>query len=143
MPRKLEISLRDWVPFIIRCYYEREPFDLFETVKSIGRLRVDIGDAQQQVDEIKKVFEYLVSNGFISPTGPANNAYYWGISFSNQAYKIEPRFSELVGFAMQPQATQDQVQNHIVFNTTVNNKNSFINIEKLIEKIAEFKASIL
>jgi hypothetical protein len=143
MPRKFEISLRDWIPYIVRCYYEREPFDLLEVTKSIGGNRRDIGDGQEQLDEIKKVFEYLLKQDFISSAGLAKSGYNWGINFQNQAYKIKPKFSHLIESAAQPEATTQQMKDQIVFNIVINNKSSFINIEKIIEKVVELKASLL
>lgn len=135
MPRQPHAAIRSWMPHIVHCYFDREPFSLLETCQQIGRLLACLATSQDQLTEVIYVFDCLVDQGYLSKQD-GEMVYYWGIQFRNVLYTpVQPKFDELVRQVTEQHPSSEQIKNQVVVNVTINNKVSWLNFEKIFDKL--------
>ncbi len=126
MARKFEIRIRQWLPHIIKCIFEYEELNTYEIVKSTGGILRILGNAEEQVGEINAVLDFLTEAKYLIPQ-KSSQSYYFGINFTNTAYKTidDPSYpnSEIQEIKLS--------QNNFTFNFTF-----------AIEKLVELKAGL-
>lgn len=133
MARKLEVRIRDWILFIVKSYLTYETLNTLEILKSTGGIRRDIGDAQEQYEEIKSVLDLLVQEMYLKSI-QSGKGFYWGINFENVTYEATQKFIdyiEQIQMTNTSQSSSDEVQKVIV-NQKIYNFNLNLAINKLL-----------
>lgn len=132
MARKLEFKIHNWILFIVKSYLAYETLNTLEILKSTGGIRRDIGDPQEQYEEIKSVLDLLAKELYLKPIQSAKG-FYWGINFENVTYEATQKF---IDYVEQIQITNtSQLSSGKVQKIIVNQKIYSFNLNLAINKL--------